>query len=175
MASASGRSVLRQTLGALALFAALVLFGLITRPAALALPWMFGFHAVLVALPSAFALTLSLRKGLRFPLVVAAVVLFSLLLFLMSPVMGVSSLAPMTVAALVYGALQKDKERRAFAVGCVYGALFYPCTVAASLGFGALSLAYLQGSFFVILATALLGGALAVLGAVLATGLADRK
>ncbi|MEC4272183.1 hypothetical protein VJ923_03290 [Adlercreutzia sp. R25] len=167
--------MLRQVLGTLALFAALVLFGLVTRPAALALPRVFGFHAVLVALPSAFALTFSLRKGLRFPLVAGAVVLFSLLLSLMSPVMGVSSLAPMAVAALAYGGFRKGESRKAFAVGCVYGAFFYPCTVAASLGLGALSLAYLQGSVFVLLAAALLGGALAVLGAVSATGLADRR
>lgn len=175
MVSSTLRGAARQVLGALVLFAALLAFGLITRPAAQALPWIFGFHAVLVAPLSAFALSFSLREGLLFPVAASAVVLFSLLLFLMSPVMGASSLAPMTVAGVAYGALREPSERAAFAVGSVYGALFYPCTIVSSLALGALPVVVVQDSAFVVLTAVLLGAVLAVFGAVLATGSADKK
>lgn len=175
MVSSTLRGAARQVFGALVLLAALLAFGLMTRPAAQALPWVFGFHAVLVAPLSAFALTFSLRKGLLFSVVVAAIALFSLLLFLMSPVMGASSLAPMAVASVAYGVLRKSSERAAFAVGGVYGALFYPCTIASSLALGALPVVMVQDSALVVLTAMLLGAVLAVLGAVLATSSADKK
>lgn len=169
-------SVAGQGLGAVALLAGLLAAGLLTRPIALAFPGLYGFHAVLAALPIAFALSLALCKGLRFPLCFLAVALFSLLLLPMSPIMGVSSLAPMIVATLVYVAIRRGSlDRRALGVGFTYGALFYPCTVASSLAMGGFGASWTGSTVLVTVILIVLGAALAFFGAVLSTAFFRRK
>lgn len=174
----SGRAsaATRQGLGTAVLFVALLVSGLLTRPLALAFPGLFGLHAVLAALPVAFALSLALRKSLCFPLCFLAVTLFSLVLLQMSPIMGASSLAPMIAATLVYGAFRKGSpDRCAMGVGFAYGVLFYPCTIVSSLVMGGLGVALTGKTLLTVGILALLGAALSLLGAALPVTLSRRK
>lgn len=171
------RFVLRQLLGGAALFVAMMVFGLVTRPLAGALPAFYGFHAVLVALPSAFAITFCLRKGLRPLTALIAVALFALMLLAMSPVMGMAAVLPLIGAALAFVVANRGaSERGPWAAGAAYGLLFYPCTVGASLALGSLSATYMAESWLIVLVSLLLGAALSLVGATLASGkLTDKR
>lgn len=173
--SARVRAAARQVLGGVILFAAMAVFGLVTRPIALALPGFYGFHAVLVALPSAWAITLCLRRGICLPTCFLAVALFSGMLFAMSPIMGLSSLIPMIGAVLAFLVVGRwSPAKKAWAAGMAYGLLFYPCTVAVSCAFNVLTGAFIADRWPVILVSTLLGAALAFFGATLACGKAFR-
>ena len=165
------RGSLGQVLGGVALFGALMLFGLITRPLAGMLSGLYGFHAVLAALPFSFSIAFALRKGVALPVCFLAVAFFSAVLFSMSPIMGLSSLLPMIGAAFVSVAVGRVwPEWRSRAAGLTYGSLFYPCTLVVSGGFGVLTRTAVVDEWPIMLVSTLLGAVLALVGAVLASG-----
>ncbi len=178
-------AVLRQLAMGAALFTAILALGLLTRPLAHLLSTAYGAHALLVALPYSFCLAFFARRGLRLRWCVAAPLLFAGMLFMMNPIMGSSGLIAVGLAGavtLLLGRPSSDADRKAgstqglkarFDRGVVFaaafGALYFPSTLIAATLLGGY-LAHLEPT--AVLVTALeiiLGAALSVLGAVLAT------
>lgn len=168
---AQGRELFRLAAYAGALFLALVVFGLATRPLALLLSGLYAFHAVLIALPSACALAYCLRKSRSIAACAVAVSLFAAMLGCMSPLMGWAAFAPMALAGIVWVAAHRlAPNRRACAAGFAYGALYYPCTIVLSVAFGGTMFALGGESLAKVLVSAALGVALSGLGVLLAAG-----
>ena len=154
-----------------ALFATLLVCGVITRPLALLLPGMYAFHAVLMALPSAFVFAFCLRKGAHPATCVVAVGLFAFVLSCMSPLMGWAAVAPLVIAGVVWVATQRlGGDGRARMAGFVFGATYYPCTIALSAALGGMAVSLDGGTLVKLVASLLLGVALSWLGALLASG-----
>lgn len=172
----SGRSIACKAVQTIGLTAVLLTFGLITRPVARFLSGLYGFHAVLMAFPSSFATAAFLRKGKGFPVCLGSFALFSFVLFATNPVMGLSSFAPMVAAALVRAAaVGLSCETRGLLTGFVFGALYYPCTLAFSAMLGGAIFSFSGNALPKLVVSALLGIALAAFGALLGAGASLRR
>lgn len=166
-----GGPIARKAAQTIGLAAALLALGLITRPLAMLLPELYGFHAVLMAFPTSFTTVAFLRKGAGFAVVLGSFALFSLALFAISPVMGLSAFTPIAAAALAHAAAGGlSGETRGLLTGLVCGALYYPCTLAFSAMLGGAVFAFSGDALAKLAVSTLLGTALAVFGALLAAG-----
>lgn len=169
------RPAIRSVLGAVGMFAALMVSGLVTRPIALAFP-VPALHGLLMAAPAAFLLTFALGRGVSVWACGAGVVAFSAVLGMMSPIMGLTPLVPLLTALVAYGCAKRlSAEARCLGAGVLAGALYFPFTLVCSgsrVGFAACAGA---PSIALVAVLTLLGIALAVLGAALASIANERK
>lgn len=166
-----GGSFACKAVQVIGLAAVLLAFGLITRPLAKLLPELYGFHAVLMAFPTSFATAAFLGRGAGFAACLGSFALFSLVLFAMSPVMGLSAFAPIAATALVrVAAVRLSGEAKGLLTGFVCGALYYPCTLAFLAVLGGAVFVFSGGALVKLIVSTLLGAALAAFGALLAAG-----
>lgn len=177
-------AVLRQLAMGVALFIAILALGLLTRPLAHLLPAVYGAHALLVALPYSFCLAFFARRGLRLRWCVAAPLLFTSVLFMMSPIMGSSGLIAVGLAGavtLLLGRPSSDAERkvssaqgikarfdRGVVFAAAFGALYFPSTLIAATLLGGYLIHLELATGLVMALEIILGVALSVLGTALA-------
>lgn len=119
------------------LFAALFLIGLATRMPAWMFPQFYALHGVLAS-PFCAALALwHLRRGGSVGQLALATGLLAAVLGAMSLAMGLGFAAVALVtlgAGAALGGMPRD--RRAFAVAVIFGAVDYPCAVAVGVALG---------------------------------------
>ncbi len=154
----------RSALRVAALFAILFLIGFTMRIPAIWLSGFYGMHGVLSApFFGALAMWHYRHDGAGWQLV-AATLLLAALLGMMSPVMGVT-FASMAVIAGVVRSVVGGRGHGDLVSAAVFGAVSYPCTLAAGIALG--SYFPTSSSVLTIVVMAVLGIALSVFGALL--------
>lgn len=167
-------SLMKSFLGVVAFVICLAVIGLATRPVAQAMTSYYAVHAVLASPFYAFAMTLFVRRQVPVWALFLASCAFGLVMSVMTPVMGASVIAPALCSLVVWAVMRRSSlERIAVACGAVFGGTCYLATVIAGTMLG--SFAPAGGSRLMeALIMSLLGAALAILGSLVASAIADR-
>lgn len=137
-----------------ALIAVLFIVALITRFPALQYAEVYGLHAILAAPLYALSVSLFLRAGGSFLIVVVGSLVFGAVLGSLQVIMAVPVLASTGVSSLAFLVTRRlNREKTSLITGFLYGAVVYPATLLGGFLFGG----YVTGgSFEAILYSALL-------------------
>lgn len=167
-------SPMKTVLRVVAFVVSLAAIGLATRPFAQAMTSFYAVHAVMAAPFYALVVTLFMRWRVPMWSLCLASCVFGLAMGIMSPIMGASIMVPAFCSLLVWLVMRHaDLEQRAAMCGAVFGGTCYMATVAAGAALGGFGFAdgsrLLEASIM-----AVLGVALAILGSLVASAIAEK-